>query len=159
MVLSVTAEHYAICACQFYSLVYVNLLVYRVSSFAVFCSNLLVCLPFFWLRVLLFFLFCSFRLDTVLDSITLRHGSAEGLCWRVSLNLLFLSLHRQNKGTSLIVSFQCVCVLYLLFFAVFFLNAGCSSVGAEVSGTRRGVSLLASAINCGGGYSQGYNFG
>ena len=47
MVLSATAKHYAICACQFYSFVYVNLLVYRVSSFAVFCANLLVCLLFF----------------------------------------------------------------------------------------------------------------
>ena len=59
MVLSVTAEHYAICACQFYSLVYVNLLVYRVSFFAFFCSNLLVCLLFFWLRVLLLFFVLS----------------------------------------------------------------------------------------------------
>ena len=69
----------------------------------------------FWLSVR-FPLFCFFGLDTVLDSITLRHGSAEGLCWRVSHDLLFLSLHRQNKGTSLIVSFQCVCILCFLFF-------------------------------------------
>ena len=39
MVLSVTSEHYAICACQFYSLVYVNLLVYRVSFFAFFLQQ------------------------------------------------------------------------------------------------------------------------
>ena len=158
MVLSVTAEHYAICACHFYNLVYVNLLVYRVSFFCAFLQQSACRFAFFFGYESFCFIY-SFRLDTVLDSLTLRHGSAESLCWRVSLDLPFLSLHRQNKGTTLIVSFQCVCVLYLLFFAVFFLNAGCSSVGAKVSGTRRGVSLLASAINCGGGYSQGYNFG
>ena len=77
-----------------------NVLVYRISSFAVFYNHLLVCLHFyksdvtrrFILAKSLFSFFCSFRLDTVLDSITLRHDSAAALCWRVPLDLLFLSL-------------------------------------------------------------------
>ena len=110
-----------------------------------------------WLRNC--FPFCHFRLDAVLDSITLRHDSAASLCWRVPFYLLFLSLHRQDKGTNLIVSVQHVCFSFFSFCFCILFDAGCSSVGARVSGTRRGVSLLASAINCGGGYSQGYTFG
>ena len=119
MVLSVTAEHYAICACHFYNLVYVNLLVYRVSFFCAFLQQSACRFAFFFGYESFCFIY-SFRLDTVLDSLTLRHGSAESLCWRVSLDLPFLSLRRQNKGTTLIVSFQCVCHVSVIFFVVFF---------------------------------------